>query len=315
MASKETLVKDLVAILEKYFSPDNLRNDMYLTQILTKQQFVTLEEILRLSLVKKSLEAADVAPEDQEKVLLTAIREMSSILTLYDNDQYVIPKIPQNRTTLILRDLPEDATLEEIKALLNNPACQNIKQIHPDVNKTWFVTFETEEDCVKGATWIQLNAKLRGEKVRCRIKSEHSQKSYFGATSVPKTGNPYAQPSPYAHLYQGFNPQDDPEFINWLERNPDMLPPHMRSQPMSHLQRSPKQKGKVRQKQRRPEDDDIDYDGIFKLINRQTIEMVVNRYIGNFPEGPEKPESYGKHKVVFNRAPAQGFLTLEELDL
>jgi len=306
MASTDAVVKDLAKVLEKYFTPENLRKDMYLTQILTKQQFVTLEEILRLSLVKKTLEAAEIAGEDQEACLLSAIRTMSDVLTLYDNDQYVIPKIPQNRTTLILRDLPEDATLEEVKTLLENPACQNIKKIHPDVNKTWFVTFETEEDCVKGATWIQLNAKLRGEKVRCRIKSEHTQKSYFGA-NTPKTGNPYAPPPAYFPPETNWKNGNDPEFINWLERNPDMLPPHMRQQARSSQKNA--------KKQRRPEDDEIDYDGIFKLINRQTFEMVVNRYISNFPEGPERPEEFGKHKSIFNKAPANGFLTLEELDL
>jgi len=312
MSKKDVLIGDLSKVLEKYFTPENLRNDMYLTQILTKQQFVTLEEILRLSLVKKTLEAAEIPEEEQQELLLQAIRKKANLLTLYDNDQYVIPKIPQNRTTLILRDLPEDATLEEIKGLLDNPACENVKDIHPDVNKTWFVTFETEEDCVKGATWIQLNAKLRGEKVRCRIKSEHSQKSYFGAASVPKAGNPYAQPRPYApaqlNAYQGFNPQDDPEFLRWLERNPDMVPPQMRSA----TRRSPKQ---ARAGKKKPEDDDIDYDGIFKLINRQTFEMVVNRYLGNFVEGPEKPENFGEHRSLMRNAPANSFLTLEELDL
>ena len=89
-------------------------------------EFVTLDEIARLSLVKKTLDAADIPDAEQIENILRAIRQMDDILTLYDNDQYVIPKIPENRTTLIIRDLPEDVKIEEIKTLLNNDVKYNL---------------------------------------------------------------------------------------------------------------------------------------------------------------------------------------------
>ena len=81
---------------------------------------MTIEEILRLSLVKKTLDPADISDEEKQQMVLVAIRGMSDMLTLYDDDRYVIPKVPQNRTTIILRDLPENVKLQEIKTLLNN---------------------------------------------------------------------------------------------------------------------------------------------------------------------------------------------------
>lgn len=216
MSDSETISK-LVSVLKKYFSPENLRNDMNLTQILARQQFVTLDEIARLSLVKKTLDAADIPDGEQTENILRAIRQMDDILTLYDNDQYVIPKIPENRTTLIIRDLPEDVKIEEIKTLLNNDKCRDYQEIRPDCNKTWFVTYETEEECVRAATWIQLSAKLRGEKCRCRIKSQQNQPAYFGGR---QQGNPYANmPSPYyppPHV-DSMDPRNDADFVNWLE--------------------------------------------------------------------------------------------------
>lgn len=293
MSDSETISK-LKSVLTKYFSPENLRNDIHLTQILAKQQFVTVDEILRLSLVRKTLDGAVSSDKEQRENILRAIREMGDMLTLYDNDQYVIPKIPQNRTTIILRDLPEDVKVEEIKNLLNNDQCKNYQEIRPDVNKTWFVTYETEEDCVRGATWIQLNAKLRGEKVRCRIKSEHKQGGYYGGT--PVQGNPYAQPSPYFNTPKStqMNPEQDPNFIQWLERN---------------------EKPKSGKRAKKREEDSVDYDGIFKLINKQTFEMVVSRFQGSNPDGPQKIQGHGKHKPILNKRPAQGFMTLEEIDI
>jgi len=294
MSDSETISK-LKSVLTKYFSPENLRNDIHLTQILAKQQFVTVDEILRLSLVRKTMDGADSSEAEQREMTLRAIREMGEMLTLYDNDQYVIPKIPQNRTTIILRDLPEDVKVEEIKTLLDNDQCKNYQEIRPDVNKTWFVTYETEEDCVRGATWVQLNAKLRGEKVRCRIKSEHKQGGYYGGT--PVQGNPYAQPSPYYPSPQvpQMSPNNDPNFIKWLERNEG------------------KPKSAKRTKTR--EEDSVDYDGIFKLINKQTFEMVVSRYQGSNADGPSKIQGHNKHKPILNKRPAKGFMTLEEIDI
>jgi hypothetical protein len=296
MSDSETISK-LVSVLKKYFSPENLRNDMNLTQILARQQFVTLDEIARLSLVKKTLDAADIPDAEQIENILRAIRQMDDILTLYDNDQYVIPKIPENRTTLIIRDLPEDVDIEEIKTLLNNDKCRDYQEIRPDCNKTWFVTYETEEECVRAATWIQLSAKLRGEKCRCRIKSQQNQPAYFGG---PQQGNPYANmPSPYyppPHI-DSMDPRNDTDFVNWLE-NPKA--------------KRPKGKGKSK---RSAEDENVDYDGIFKLINRQTFEMVVSRFQGSFPEGPKKLENANQHRAVLENRPDKGFMTLEEIDL
>jgi len=294
--SQSDTVSKLQVVLKKYFSSENLRNDTHLTQLLAKQQFVTLDEILRLSLVAKTLEAGDISEENKKPTVLRAIREMADVLTLYDNDQYVIPRIPQNRTTIILRDLPENVQLEEIKKLLNNDSCRNYREIRPDCNKTWFVTYDSEEDCVMGATWIQLNAKLRGEKVRCRIKSEHNPQAYFGG---PIHGNPYAPPAPYyppAHVSQ-MNPQQDPEFVQWLEN------------------RDPKSAKVGKGAQRGDEEDDVDYDGIFKLISRDTFEMVVGRFQENVADGPKKISGHGKHKTILNDRAALGFMTLEDIDI
>lgn len=289
MSDSET-VTNLKQVLRKYFSPENLRHDAVLTQLLARQQFVTVEEILRLSLVKKTLDASDISDADKQQMVLVAIRGMSDMLTLYDDDRYVIPKVPQNRTTIILRDLPENVKLEEIKSLLDNDNCKNVQEIRPDVNKTWFVTFDNEEDCVTAATWIQLSAKLRGEKVRCRIKSEHNPQAY---------GNPYAPttPSYYPPPVAQMNPQDDPEFVEWLENKP-------------RSKRSSKKKAT-----QNPDKDVVDYDGIFKLISRDTFEMVVSRYQENNHDGPKKIPGHGKHRTIVNDRPTNGFMTLQDIDI
>jgi len=304
-------VSNVSSVLSSIFEPESLKNDVHLTQILARQQYVTIPEVANISVVSKTLSAANVVGETLRlETIIRACRDCPHV-TLYDNDQYIIPKIPHNRTTLILRDLPEDATLKEIRQLLNNPNCGTVKEIKKEVNKTWFVTFATEEECVKSATWIQLNARLRGEKVRCRIKSEHQTKSYFSNTAPPAV--PYADPSVAMFGPPVTEPDlNDPEFLAWLARNPQIAA----DQQPGRKQRKPKKRQNNRQKeqQQRPTavqgfDENVDYDGIFKLITRSTFEMVVQQHLKSFPKGPEKPkELKGKHSIVARGKAVKGLI-------
>merc|ERR1719335_1118289 len=92
------------------------------------------------------------------------------------------PMLKSKRNTVILRGLPEDATVEEVSGIFEGSDYGSwIKKITPDVNQTWFVKFDSNAD--EGGTqdivlWLR-SQKFRGEPVNAAIKSEHFLRSFF----------------------------------------------------------------------------------------------------------------------------------------
>jgi len=303
MEKKSTSVKEIVEAIEEYFKPENLQQDANLISVLLKQQFLTIEHIKKLPFIRRK--------NVTDEIVLEALRN-TKCLKLDESERFVIPQMKlTTRTTLILRDLPEDVTIDDVKKLLTNKFCGKMKEIHPDVNKTWFVTFANEEACMKTAMWIQTKCKFRGEKVNCRVKSDHNT-AIFGDTQSSRTmtpkvgppmgfGNPrnpfFAGPrgSPMGNPYQQGPPMDMHLNYNYGDyrgpQGPYTGPP---SQTRSPRRNQSKGKPPKEDKSKKPTKHDaaVDYKGIFKLINKSTFEMVLQKYISNNPEGPEKPMNY-----------------------
>jgi len=273
----------LVLVLEKLFEPDALSQNFQLQTILRKKQFVTLQDLLSFPEI--------LAVTESEEELLEAVKLVPNRLTLDETESFVVPRVPHHRTTLILRDLPADATMDEVKQLFDNPACAKYKEIHPDVNKTWFVTFETEEECVQTATWIQLSAKFRDNQVRCRIKSEHQQKSFFNfdpSSLLPKAARRNKSsssngPTDPAVAYYGPKKQGAAPFDPYMPADPDFMDfvhKQLSGPSYEEKNRAKEQHGRAEEVPRNY-DENVDYDGIFKLVNKGTFNMVIKRYMDN----------------------------------
>lgn len=328
---KDDLVSKMVGVLDDLFKPENMADNYQLQNLLAKQQFIKIDDLPSFSAV------ADVT--EKREIILEAVKLIPSRVTLNEKEDFLLPKIPHHRTTLILRDLPEDATPEEVKELLMNKECGRVKEIHPDVNKTWFVTFANEEECVKTALWVQTKAKFRGQNVRCRIKSEHNQKSFFNAQRFvpPASGSnrPRKQqlkgnfPDP-AVLYYGppegnqnrMNYPPPPIMDDFAVSDPDFLQfvnQQLRGPTYEERSKKPKAKAKAKksvhkkiQEAPRNYDEKVDYDGIFKLVNKQTFELVINRYMDNVPEGPQPPPELLKHSLLKTKQPHFEFIAAQE---
>ncbi|KAJ9464393.1 La-related protein [Diplonema papillatum] len=149
--------------IEFYFSTRNLQTDAYLRGKMDALLRVPLDVVGSFPRIKDLML--------NEDSLVEAI-ESSEVLTLTVNEageQVVAPKNikPALRTTLVLRDVPDDATETEIRGLFTEAPVT----VRKDVNNTRLVTFETEETA-KAMHKLALSAKLRGEHVHARIKSE-----------------------------------------------------------------------------------------------------------------------------------------------
>jgi hypothetical protein len=123
----------------------------------------------------------------------------------------VRPLLKSKRNVVIVRDVPEGTTEEEMKEFLSKcPQADKIKEIKPDVNCTWFVKLDLDapEDVV---LWLRAQ-QIKGQKITAAIKSEHFLRSFFplhlpaGMMMPPMGMVPPWDPSAMGGEYGGFPP-------------------------------------------------------------------------------------------------------------
>jgi len=335
---EEDQITQLVVVLDELFKPENLAGNYQLQNLLARQQFVKITDLSSFPAISELTDDPDL--------ILEAIKQLPSRVTLNEEEKFILPQIPHHRTTLILRDLPENATLAEVKKLLSSKECGLSKEVRADVNRTWFISFANEEECMKSALWIQTKAKFRGQTIRCRIKSEHTQKHFVNSQStqqrfVPPGGSverPFTDPAvayygpskgnvqggyvppnaqrmnypPAAAMMDGLVVSDPGfvEFVNEQLRGPTYEEKNKKKP------KAVKKKNKKIQEAPRNHDQKVDYDGIFKLVNKQTFELVINRFMDIFPEGPPPPEELMNtdHRFLQTDAPHFNFVVTEDED-
>ena len=67
------------------------------------------------------------------------------------------PSTINQRTTLILRNIPTAAELTAVEALLESAKVPKVLHLRPDVGNNWFATFETEEATKAALVFFMLN--------------------------------------------------------------------------------------------------------------------------------------------------------------
>lgn len=168
--------------LEYYFSKENLARDSFLISKMNSQRFVPIDVIANFRKVKQ-------LTEDVE--LLVRIMKGCKNLVLDEASAMVRPNIKMERTTLILRGIPVSTPKEEIMTLFEDSEnCGKVVSLKPDVDDNWFVSFESEDDCVKTKLFLT-GKKFQGKLVQCGVKSEHLSRGLYSAAP------PGAVPAPF----------------------------------------------------------------------------------------------------------------------
>lgn len=162
--------------LDNYFEQDENLKLQYDTE-------QPVESLLELPLVK--------ATNPDLEILIAAV-ELCKKLTLDKTKALVRASTLSQRVTLILRDLPEDVKYMHIKTLLESEdltsqLTSRVKEIRPELNNNWFVSFANQDDCLNAALWLNLYGKIGDKKVRCRVKSVLPQSTY-NAARAPAEG-------------------------------------------------------------------------------------------------------------------------------
>jgi hypothetical protein len=167
-ADVATVQKEIEILLSK----DNIAEDKLISSSINPQLYVPIKTVL------KALSAKSIAA-DENTVRIAA--GQSTELSLDETKTMVKPLLKTKRDTIILREIPDDATEADIRELLKaGPKGDAITSLSAEVNQTWFVKMETEEACQDTAWWLR-SQKFRGEPVKVAIKSEHYLRSFFQA--------------------------------------------------------------------------------------------------------------------------------------
>jgi len=168
--------------VEYYFSRQNLLQDTFLLSKMDKDHFVDISVIAEFKMMKQLTSDIDTilaSVKDSEKVII-------------DEGKKRIKPVPNNeRTTLILRNIPTSASEESVKNLLQTVDIPPILSIRADVGDNWFLSFETQ-DLTKTAMERVKSLKWEDKQIGCAIKSESFLK---GLALMP--ANAYQSGAPF----------------------------------------------------------------------------------------------------------------------
>jgi len=162
--------KSVQEVLESMLSKKNLVRDQFLASKVNPQMYISIDVLLdhdRLKSVGATAEA----------IVEAATR--SSRLGIDEAQTKVRPLLKSKRNVIILRDVAEDATEEDIRALfVGAPHAEKLASVKPEVNRTWFIKFDLDDGTQDVVLWLR-SQKLKGQPVNAAIKSEHFLRGFF----------------------------------------------------------------------------------------------------------------------------------------
>lgn len=219
------IIKQLSNQLEYYFSPQNIANDTYMKSVMQMNSgYVPISILLNFANVKKIIsrfyEGSEFSSLDLNRLLQTSALASSNLkIVVLDAqgkflDNHVEPHsqlndssnilgigstlssnsgsklcpdtLKANSNIVILREVPEDATEEDVKNIFvdENGYGPNVESIKKEIGRCWFVHFSSDID---KPSLISLLLDLRnktvcGAPVQARLKTH---------TSIARSTDPY----------------------------------------------------------------------------------------------------------------------------
>jgi len=167
-ALKEAVLKQV----EFYFSEENLSKDAYLISLMDGDYFVPVSTIAQFGKMK--------ALTTDESLIVESL-SCSTVVQLSGDNTKIKPR-EGKRTTLIIHQLPAETTSEEIEEILKKGDFK--ASVSRDVNNTWFVNLETEEQALDAVLFLR-QQKIHNASIRVRLKSETPVKSLYVMDPVP----------------------------------------------------------------------------------------------------------------------------------
>mmetsp|Transcript_40950 Transcript_40950/g.117633 ORF Transcript_40950/g.117633 Transcript_40950/m.117633 type:complete len:518 (-) Transcript_40950:75-1628(-) len=190
-------------ILESMLSKKNLVRDQFVAGNMNPQMYIPIRTLLDHERLK-AITATEAA--------VAAAAARSTKLGIDEKRTMVRPMLKSRRNVVILRDLPEGTTEEDIRALVAGaPHAERLDSLKPEVNNTWFLKFKLDEGTQDVVLWLR-SQRIKGAPVNAAIKSEHFLRSFFPlhlAGQGPPPEMMYGMPGPPDGMMppmQGFDP-------------------------------------------------------------------------------------------------------------
>ncbi|KAI8147045.1 hypothetical protein BJV82DRAFT_597516 [Fennellomyces sp. T-0311] len=162
--------------LEYYFSRQNLVSDIYLVSQMDADLYVPIATIAGFNRVKQYTTDLDT--------IVHALRQSPALL-VNDEGTKVKPNISTERTTVILRELPDNTSEEEISQLLRDINSPPVKGIKRDVGNLWYIAFESEKDALRLLCDVRGRI-FQGKPVAARMKSMPAITNILESVSLRK---------------------------------------------------------------------------------------------------------------------------------
>jgi len=285
----------IVSHLESYLSPENRQKDASLANIAVNGK-VTVNALSRIQVIRN-------LTSDRE-LLLEALLESSKFELDPSYSWVTIKKKQRERNVLILREIPTETPVEEIKEIFTGfTDLPDIKSIHSDIGNNWFITFNNQDDCMAAALKLSTEGKFKGESLKVRVKAilaQAEQKSKFTTPASPLRGplmssyntspsyhpGPVYPSSPMRGRGMGSRGMSSPR------RRGVAYPPTMViGSPRQHMMTPPSHHASL-----------ADYPGNFRLFTPENMRQVIrNRYESKIADKPISLDSDEVRDIVTNR--------------
>ncbi|CAM4799656.1 unnamed protein product [Rotaria magnacalcarata] len=208
--SPEQLKEKLRKQLEYYFSKENMIHDIYLQSQMDADNYVPISLIANFKLVKRLTHdlqlIIDVLKESPSVEVDTEEKRVRS-------SDYLAYLPTRKRCTIILRNVPLDATENEVLELFSNESCpvsstgceRVLESNHSDC---WYVTFNSEDEAHNAFLYLTRESiSIRGQKLMARMKACLWQKSLIPSNeaikglSVSQSSSSNSTQEPYPPVY------------------------------------------------------------------------------------------------------------------
>nr|CAD7202266.1 unnamed protein product [Timema douglasi] len=158
----DQLKQMLSSQLEYYFSRENLANDAYLLSQMDNDQYVPIWTVANFNQVKKLT---------KDIKLITEVLRESPNVQVDEEGQKVRPN--HKRCIVILREIPDNTPLEEVKGLFSGEGCPRLISCEFAHNNSWYVTFESDEDAQRAYRFLREEVReFQGKPIMARIKAK-----------------------------------------------------------------------------------------------------------------------------------------------
>ncbi|XP_050295797.1 la-related protein Larp4B-like isoform X2 [Anthonomus grandis grandis] len=161
--------------LEYYFSRENLANDTYLLSQMDNDQYVPIWTVANFNQVKKLTK--DI------KLITEVLRESPNVQV---DEEGIKVRPNHKRCIVILREIPDNTPLEEVKNLFSGENCPKLISCEFAHNSSWYVTFESDEDAQRAYRFLREEVReFQGRPIMARIKAKPMCRPPMGPGVVP----------------------------------------------------------------------------------------------------------------------------------